>query len=300
MLVTKSPNYIWTRRWVPLRPHWAQVRLWRSPSRYKVVTAGRRSGKTELGKRKLVEQLVWATGRGISARYLAAAPTAGQAKGIFFADLVELLDPDWVECVRESDLYIETISGASISVVGLDEPSRIEGIAWTGAVVDEIADCPPGSWMKHLMPALAGEEAWAWIVGVPDDEGRNRWEQDRLIEMARADASGRVWSHHSWSAEEILSPEVVRIFRGAMDERTYAQEIHGEKMARTWAAFEEFRREVHVGRCEYRAELPLCWSLDFNVNPMCSGILQVESGLWVRGHGARADAGALRIDGAAQ
>jgi hypothetical protein len=125
MVITSSPNHVWTARWKPLIPHFEQVRLWRSSARYKVVTAGRRSGKTELAKRKIVEQLVCWTAAGARGRILAGAPTRAQAEGIFFRDLVDLLDPDWVETVRESDLYIETMSGASVSVVGLDEPQRI-------------------------------------------------------------------------------------------------------------------------------------------------------------------------------
>jgi hypothetical protein len=202
----------------------------------------------------------------------------------------------------------------------LDEPSRIEGIGWDAAVVDEIADCPAGTWMKHVMPAMAGEDCWAWVIGVPDEEGRNFHEQRRLIELARGEGAReveassqfhplpypppdyrergkkdphpspppayqgrgqkemgtrRVWSHHSWSAEEIIGSEMAEIFRGAMDARTYEQEIHGRTVARASAALEDFRPEVHVKPCGYRRELPLRWSLDFNVNPMCSGVFQI-------------------------
>ena len=38
-----------------------------------------------------------------------------------------------------------------------------------------------------------------------------------------------------------------------------------------------FDRAVHGLACSYNPRLPLSWSLDFNVNPMCSVIAQVES-----------------------
>jgi hypothetical protein len=41
-------------RWQPLRPHVVQSQLWHSTARFRVVPAGRRSGKTELAKRRLV------------------------------------------------------------------------------------------------------------------------------------------------------------------------------------------------------------------------------------------------------
>jgi hypothetical protein len=133
--------------------------------------------------------------------------------------------------------------------------------------------------MKHVMPALAGREAgeqrWAWVIGVADEEGRNFHEQRRLIELARADARVEVWSHHTWSAEEIIGAEMAGIFRGAMDARTYEQEIHGRTVVRASAALEDFRPEVHVRKCEYQRGVKLNWSLDFNVNPMCSGVFQI-------------------------
>ena len=45
-----------TPRWYPLREHAEQLRLLRSPARFRVVAAGRRSGKTERGKRRLVRK----------------------------------------------------------------------------------------------------------------------------------------------------------------------------------------------------------------------------------------------------
>ena len=37
-----------TPRWSPMRFHVEQQRLWTSPARFKLVVAGRSSGKTEL------------------------------------------------------------------------------------------------------------------------------------------------------------------------------------------------------------------------------------------------------------
>jgi hypothetical protein len=45
-----------TARWTPLIPHPEQIRLINSHARFKVVPAGRRSGKTERAKRNLIIQ----------------------------------------------------------------------------------------------------------------------------------------------------------------------------------------------------------------------------------------------------
>ena len=39
-----------------------------------------------------------------------------------------------------------------------------------------------------------------------------------------------------------------------------------------------FEREGNVGAVEVNEGLPLLWALDFNVDPMCSVVAQVEGG----------------------
>src|ERR1700683_2297039 len=135
---TKSnPNHKWTPRWVELRPHETQLRLWHDQTRFKVVLAGRRSGKTELAKRRLVEHLNRRTTHGQPGRYFAAAPTRDQAKRIFWEDLKALVPRHWRRSVSESDLHIVMRSGTQLWVQGLDVPQRIEGSPWDGCVIDE-------------------------------------------------------------------------------------------------------------------------------------------------------------------
>jgi hypothetical protein len=63
--------------------------------------------------------------------------------------------------------------------------------------------------------------------------------------------------------------------RRAMDEETFRQELTGQFVLAGGLCFPSFARAIHVSPgAVYDAALPLCWSLDFNVNPMCSGLLQ--------------------------
>jgi hypothetical protein len=63
---------------------------WNSPHRFNVVPAGRRSGKTELAKRKLVRRALAATTSWVPS-FFAAAPTRDQAKRIYWDDLKALV-----------------------------------------------------------------------------------------------------------------------------------------------------------------------------------------------------------------
>lgn len=272
-----TPNTLWTPRWTPLHPHYHQLNLWHSTARYNIVTAGRRSGKTELAKRRIAEAAVRATSEKKSLHLLITAPTEPQVHAIYWQDMKDLLDPKWIQKINESEMQITTISNTTIHLAGLERPQRIEGIPWHAAISDEIADCPPDCWRKHVMIALQKSDAWAWIIGTPDNQGRNAHEQKSLIALAQS-PNQSTWRHHTWSAEEILDPTVVSIFRDTLDPQTYAQEIHGSVVTDTLTAFPDFSEKIHVRPTHHDPKHPIAWSLDFNVNPMCTGILQHING----------------------
>lgn len=143
-----------TSRWTPLRPHEGQTAYWRSPHRFNVLPAGRRSGKTELAKRKLVMRAIGCSEfRG--PRYFAAAPTRDQAKTIYWRDLQALCPPRLIADIRDTELSIKLTTGAEIRVVGMDRPQRIEGAPWDGGILDEFGNMKPGAWGENVRPALS-------------------------------------------------------------------------------------------------------------------------------------------------
>jgi hypothetical protein len=268
-----------TERWTPLRPHAEQERLWDSSARFRVVPAGRRSGKTEILKRRLVTAAMTET-EVAGARFIAAAPTYAQAKEIFWRDLIALT-PDWaVRKINRTELSIELINGAFLLIKGLDRPQRIEGSKLRGIGVDEIANCPAETWQEHVLPALMTSDCrgWAWLIGVP--EGRNFYHGLYLDGVAGKDGC---WDSFTWHSADILAPEDVALMRSAMDERTFRQECEG--------SFETFEGRAYYGfgpdnvrALEYREGTDLVFAFDFNVSPGVAVVLQeLEMGTCVIG-----------------
>src|SRR4030065_1077007 len=123
-------------RWYPLRDHPVQLALVRDKVRFKVVPAGRRSGKTERVKRFVVREA-----RREPGQYFVAAPTRDQVKRIYWNDLKRLSFTSVLpDKPSESELIIKYPNGSTISLIGLDQPPRMEGSFWTGGAIDEIAD----------------------------------------------------------------------------------------------------------------------------------------------------------------
>ncbi len=263
-----------SKRWYPLRYHEIQNQLMLSKARFKVVPAGRRSGKTENAKRNLVEQglLESTLGQFDDYRYFAAAPTRDQAKAIYWQDLKALTEGLRIGEPRETDLMITLLTGAEIWVLGMDKPQRIEGRPWNGGVLDEYADMKPGVWGANIRPALADRKGWCWLIGVP--EGRNHYHD--LYQRAISDTSGE-WEGFTWKSADILDPEEIASARLDLDELTFKQEFEASFVNFEGRAYYPFEEATHCSKAlKYDPTQPLIFTFDFNVAPGTAGVLQEQ------------------------
>lgn len=262
-----------TARWTPLRPHPKQLAYWRSPHRFNVVPAGRRSGKTERAKRKLVDRALRGT-EFTPARYFAAAPTRDQAKRIYWDDLKALVPPRFKLAVSESELMIR-LPLAEIWVVGMDKPERIEGQPWDGGILDEYANMKAKAWGAHVRPALSDRNGWCDLIGVP--EGRNHYYDAHEAAVASMLEHGAAseWGAFSWPSADILPAAEIEAARRDLDPLTFAQEYEASFVnfeGRAYYAFGDANKARLRDR--YDPAQPLVVCLDFNVAPGVAAVAQ--------------------------
>lgn len=261
-------------RWTPMVPHVIQHAAWVSRARFKVLTAGRRSGKTELAKRAAAYFAIFT--QRIGARIICCNPTRPQAKAIFWEDMKKLIPACLIEKISETELTI-TLShnGARIEVHGMDSPERIEGSPIDFIVIDEVANIKPHAWDAHVRPGLStlGRPGFAWLVGVP--EGRNHlW---KLWKKA-IDPNNRAWEGFTWKSSDILPKWEVAEARSTMDPQLFAQEFEGAFNTATGLVYYTFERSQHaVRKLKIDPDLPLILGLDFNVAPGTATIMQEQA-----------------------
>lgn len=256
-------------RWYGLKEHPTQLALVNDKIRFKVVPAGRRSGKTERAKRFIVREAMRSPGA-----YFVAAPTREQVKRIYWNDL-KLLSfcsalPDKPS---ETELIIKYPNGSTISLIGLDQPQRMEGNPWKGGIIDEIADTRPEAWSENISPALdtfhpddPEYRAWAWLIGVP--EGLNHYYD--LAEYARV-ANDPDWKLYEWKSADILPADVIESAKRRMSARQFRQEYEAAFEGATGRIYDDFSIANNTTESIQPNE-QLLWFHDFNFTPLSSGV----------------------------
>lgn len=271
------------QRWHAMRPHAIQDAFYHSPHRFNVVPAGRRSGKTEIAKRRLVKRAV----RGSDwdrPRYFYGAPTYGQAKKIAWEDLKRMTPRDamrWksksgtLNPWSESEMLIPLWHGGELFVVGLDQPARIEGAPIDGGTLDEYGNLKSTVWGENLRPALSDRDGWCDLIGVP--EGRNHYfdrAEEAKAELAEHGLDSE-WGYFHWVSADILPAKEIAAARRDLDELTFQQEYEASFVnftGRTYYAF----TDANKVRCRdrYNPKAPLIFMLDFNVAPGVAAVGQ--------------------------
>lgn len=258
------------QRWYKLKDHPTQLDLVRDDIRFKVVPAGRRSGKTERFKRFVVKTAM----RNEGFPYFAGAPTRDQAKRIFWKDLKDLsLSSTHFKKPYETDLIIEFQNEATISLIGFDKPERFEGQWWAGGGIDESGNIKEKAWEENIFPALdtynpqlPDYKPWLWIFGVP--EGLNKYYDLAQYAINSGDPE---WGHYHWKSADILPEETITAAKRRMSPRQFRQEYEASFETATGRIYEDYSKENHTDETIKPHEV-LMWCHDQNFTPLSSAI----------------------------
>jgi len=147
-----------------------QKKVWADPTRFRVVAAGRRCGKSRLAAWLLIVNALQADKPNSHVFYV--APTQGQARDIMWGLLVELGNPV-IRSSHINNMQITLINGATISLKGADRPDTMRGVSLKFLCLDEYADMKPEVFEEILRPALADQKGSCLFIGTP--KGRNHF-----------------------------------------------------------------------------------------------------------------------------
>jgi len=244
-----------------------QSTVFLSPARFRVLVAGRRFGKTYLSIPELLQK-VWGKPKAL-AWYL--APTYRQAKQIAWKELKATAKPYLAEKPNETDLSIQLVGGGAIALRGAENYDALRGPGLDFAVLDEYADMKPVVWTEIIRPMLSDRVGSALFIGTP--KGMNHF-----YELHQSAQLAPGWAGFQYTTLDggRVTAEELEMARQDLDEKTFRQEYLGSFENFAGRAYFAFTRADNLKPTNYLSRLQLCWSLDFNVNPMASVICQTE------------------------
>jgi phage terminase large subunit len=237
-------------------------------SRFRVVVAGRRFGKTHLATWELAKAAL--SGKEKNCWYV--APTYKAAKEIAWDMLQKILPEEYISKKNESSLAITLRNGSVIALKGAEKPDSLRGRALDFAIMDEFADMKPITWTEVLRPSLSDREGNAMWIGTP--KGRNHFYD--------------LWTygvdeHLGWSSYQFttldggnVSETEIEAARNDLDERTFKQEYEAAFVNYSGIIYYNFSREESVRKI-FDDGTPLHIGMDFNLDPM-SAVVCIRQG----------------------
>ncbi len=208
-----------------------QQEVWEDTARFKIVAAGRRTGKSRLAAWMLIVNALQAD----KGHVFYVAPTQGQARDIMWQTLLELGHPV-ISGSHINNLQIKLINGATISLKGADRPETMRGVSLKFLVLDEYADMKPDVFEQILRPALTDQKGCAMFIGTP--MGRNHFYELYKYGELGSDETYKTWHYTSYD-NPLLDAEEIDIAKKSMSSYAFRQEFMASFEARGSEMFKE-------------------------------------------------------------
>jgi phage terminase large subunit-like protein len=194
-----------------------QQEVFKDSTRFKVVAAGRRCGKSRLSAVTLLIEALNCP-EGSSVMYV--APTLGQARSIIW-DLLHDLGRPVIKSSHVNNLEITLINGRKILVRGADNPDSLRGVSLVYLVLDECAFIKQDVWEKILRAALSDKKGRALFISTPS--GRNWFYDTFKLGQSGTDNEWKSW-HKTTSDNETIDPKEIEAAKRTLSSFAFKQE----------------------------------------------------------------------------
>ena len=202
--------------------HDAQMQIFKSEARFKVVSAGRRFGKSRLAAWVLLINALQSKSKDV----FYVGPTFQQSKDIMWGMLKEL-GQDVIKAAHENTAVLTLINDRKIYLKGSDRPDTLRGVGLSYVVLDEYASMKPEVWEMILRPTLADVAGGALFIGTP--AGKNHFY--KLFQDADEENDWEAFQFAS-TDNPLLDPKEIASAKSTMSTQAFRQEFE--------ATFESF------------------------------------------------------------
>ncbi len=218
--------------------HW-QYQVFKDQHRFRIICAGRRSGKSVLSRTIVLD---WALKK--IGNYWIVSPNYKQSKMIHWKELQKEIPFNWIAKKNEVELSLTLRNGSVIELKGAENPDTLRGTKLRGLVIDEIASIRNWDWLwqEVLRPTLTDYEAPVIFISTP--KGYNHF-HELFLKGQAIDDNYKSWRFTSYDNKYISKGEIDHA-KKELTEDTFAQEYLADFRKYTGTVYKDFSREIHV------------------------------------------------------
>jgi len=214
-----------------IRPHLhaGQLEVHRDPSRFKVLAAGRRWGKTRLG----VNECVGVAIEGKRAWWVSPSYRTSE---VGWRPLRQLSRKIPGTEIRLADRMVLFPGGGFVAIRSADNPDSLRGEGLDFVVMDECAFMQPEAWSEAIRPALSDRLGKALFISTP--RGRNFF-----WDLYRRGGVDPDWASFTYptSANPYIQPSEIEAARAELPEIIFNQEYLADFVDSEGAVFRRIR-----------------------------------------------------------
>ena len=248
------------RTTIDAQPHPGQLEVHNSEARFKVLSAGRRWGKTRLG----VNECLDAASKGGRAWWVSPSYKTSE---VGWRPLRQIARKIPNAEVRLADRMVILPGGGLVAIRSADNPDSLRGEGLDYVVMDECAFMQKEAWTEAIRPALSDRLGKALFISTP--KGRN-WFWEVYQRGIRGEEGWQSWTFPTVSNPYIEASEVEAAKRD-LPEIIFRQEYLAEFIDDSGGVFRRVQeaailepQEPQAGR-QYVAGVDVASSVDFTV-----------------------------------
>lgn len=241
--------------------------VFKNNTRFRVISAGRRFGKTFLADAELKKFAA----RKKNAVCWYVCPSYKMAKRILWQVLKNSVPKEWVRHKNESDLMIVLKNGSSISLCGAENYDSLRGPGIDFVVLDEFAFMQIEAWNQVIRAALSDRKGHAMFISSP--AGLNHFYDFSLKEVKLPGNSWKTWNFTTLDGGWV-SAEEIEDARRELDVRTFEQEYLAKFVNFAGKVAYDFCKANYEHELYYNPSRELICGWDFNNAPGICAVMQ--------------------------
>ena len=253
---------------IDAQPHAGQLEVHNSPARFKVLSAGRRWGKTRLG----VNECLDAASKGGRAWWVSPSYKTSE---VGWRPLRQIARKIPNAEVRLVDRMVTLPGGGFVAVRSADNPDSLRGEGLDFVVMDECAFMQKEAWTEAIRPALSDRQGKALFISTP--KGRN-WFWEVYQRGVQSEEGWQAWTFPT-ANNPFIEPREIEAAQRDLPEIIFRQEYLAEFVDDQGGVFRRVQeaatlspREPEQGR-NYIAGVDVASSVDYTV----VSVLDVEA-----------------------